>query len=112
MTGMTATINNVVKTVVSNAARRFITESNVNLLGNEFVFGNSRKRSDGFDRDGRLYGRITDGKQGFGLKRDANGRINEFENYRDPGQYQSFLYDNLDRLTSANTVGFGTQRAL
>jgi len=112
MTGMTATINNVVKTVVSNAARRFITESNVNLLGNEFVFGNSRKRSDGFDKDGRLYGRITDGKQGFGLKRDANGRINEFENHRDPGQYQSFLYDNLDRLTSANTVGYGTQRAL
>lgn len=107
-TGMTATINGgAPQTVVSNAARRFVTEGDANVLGDEFNYGNGKLRADGFDKDGRLRGRFTTGKQGFNLRRDANGRITQFENFFDLGQ--SFGYDPLNRLTSIVAPVYGNQ---
>jgi RHS repeat-associated protein len=59
--------------------------------------------------DGRLTDIETDLKVGYHFEFDANDRITGFTNFANGFWSQSFGYDDLHRLTAANSPGLGNQ---
>jgi len=95
--------------IVSDAARTYASNPNGNaaLVDNQ-TFGNGKTRNELYDRDGRFYATLTNGKQGREAFFDANIRIKRIDNFN-TGDNQTFVHDGLDRLTNATSISSGNQ---
>jgi RHS repeat-associated protein len=106
ISAMSATMNGSTQTVFSQGARRFLA-SGLNVLADEWVFGNGLTHGIAMDRDGRFSRRVTGSNQAFVIRRDASGRINQRQDIADPVANAAYGYDEADRLASASTSANG-----
>jgi RHS repeat-associated protein len=103
-----ANIDGVNQIVFNQGARRYIA-SGLNVLADEWVFGNGLTHGIAIDRDGRFSRRVTGSNQPFVVSRDASGRINRRTDIADPAAGAVYDYDEADRLITAQTTSNGAQ---
>jgi YD repeat-containing protein len=95
-------INQVSTVPLNGAAQVVVSNINYQPFGGVkgYALGNGQIYTRGFDQDGRIAS-YNVGSQFFALNYDVAGRIRMLSDTGDPANFNSYDYDNLDRLTNA-----------